>query len=183
MGIGGFFCLFACFVILRERENGVETRSVVLLFSIFTFSSKEDYTSVPLAKWLIVPVTNHSFIDFGLHHVTCFGQWNVSRYQTNRDLKHAFMVWLILLSFCQYHEKTYFRQLPDPEWGHIEWSEPNCSLTRSSPSCPGSAWFRNLYIYWLFSFLFFTSHRNFGSFVELFQQSSDLYMRVWSCVW
>ena len=50
MGIGGVFCLFACFVILRERENGVERRSVVLLFSIFTFSSKEDYTSVPLAK-------------------------------------------------------------------------------------------------------------------------------------
>lgn len=46
-------------------------------------------------------------LDFGLVHVTCFGQWNVSRYDQSKGSPCAFMVWTALFfSPVIHHEKS-----------------------------------------------------------------------------
>lgn len=55
--------------------------------------------------------TSH-LLDFGLDHVTWFGQWDISGHDTSRDLECSHMVEFGLSCFCHQHEKTLFWLVP-----------------------------------------------------------------------
>ena len=74
-------------------------------FLPFTSVRREDVTAHWRRAWpwdCLVPLRQmeSTFLPlrFGLNHVTCFGQWHISRYNASRSLRCACKVGLVLLS-------------------------------------------------------------------------------------
>ena len=73
----------------------MEKQLQCVIFSPYSRLLRSSYPSVYL------PLGDPSHIDSGLDHVTCFCQWDTSKYDTNRNLKSVSRMRLIL-SCCSW---------------------------------------------------------------------------------